>query len=295
MLWFNLSLASAASKAANQAITKALTRDFSVLQVAAYGQLAAGLLILPLFILTERIDIPGEIAFHKAAAITIGLNIIAIILLIEAIRKSDLSYALPLLGLTPVFSIFMGWIIRGEVIGPAGVLGILLVFAGALAIDARSPGDWALLGGRRIFRDPGVLLVTVVACIYSISSVYDKTATLLSDPFTFVWYSALVRAVALMLLLFGHGLANRSSPPIGRPAFSRLLLFALLGVTFLAEALSQMYALQTGLVAYVIAVKRLSILMTSLAGMILYGEAFSRARLSGAALIVAGAGILYIS
>ncbi len=295
MIWFNLSIASAASKAANQAITKTLTRDFSVLQTAAFGQLAAGILVFPLYFLPGIVDIPDSYAFHKAASITIGLNIVAIILLIEAIRKSDLSYALPFLGLTPVFSIFMGWILRGEVTGLPGALGILLVFAGAFGIDARSPWDWATLGGRRIFRDKGVLLVVAVALIYSVTSVYDKTATLLSDPPTFVWYSAVVRAVLLLLILSGKCVATGTLRGPADLSFSQLFLFFLLGLTFLTESFSQMYALQTGLVAFVIAIKRLSILMTSIAGILLYREVFSRARLFGAALIVAGAGIIYLA
>ena len=295
MLWFNLSIFAAAAKAANQGITKTLTRDFSVLAIAAYGQLAAGILIFPLIFFPGTIDIPGNISFHKAALVTVVINIIAIILLVEAIRRSDLSYSLPLLGLTPVFTIFMGWMLRGEVISLSGVLGILLVFFGALDIDTKSFRDWAKLGGKRIFRDTGVRLVVMVACMYSVSSVYDKTATLLSDPATFVWYSAIIRSVILMIIF-----SCRCRPRNGataKPSLSllHLFLFALLGATFLAEALSQMCAMQTGLVAYVIAIKRLSILITTLLGMIVYKEGFSRARLSGAALIVAGAGIIYLS
>jgi len=190
MLWFYLSVLSATAKAANQAATKTLTKTYSVLAIAAFGQLAAGITVFPLILVPGFVAIPGDIAFHRAAFVTISLNIAAILLLVEAIRGSELSYALPFLGLTPVFTILTAWVLRGEVIGVAGVLGILLVFLGTMSIDAGSLLDWAKLGGRRIFRDRGVRLVVCVALIYSISSVYDKSATLLSDPYTFVWYSA---------------------------------------------------------------------------------------------------------
>lgn len=295
MLWFNVSLAAAASKAANQAITKTLTRDFSVLQTAACGQLAAALLILPLIFIPDIITIPVGFPFHQAAFATIALNILAILLLVEAIRSSDLSHALPFLGLTPVFSIFTAWFLRGEVVSPGGMLGIAIIFAGAFGIDATSWRDWVTLGGRRIFRDRGVQLVVIVAFIYSISSVYDKTATLLSDPFTFVWYSAVIRAVLLTAFLYGSSLTSKKTETVKGLSPQQFFLFLLMGVTFLAEALFQMYALQIGAVAFVIAIKRLSILMTSLIGMIIYGESFSGARLAGAALIVAGAVIIYFS
>ena len=193
MLWFYLSALSAASKAANQAVTKTLIKDFSVLTVAAYGQLAMGILIFPLIFISGIINIPSTLPFHKAAAVTIGINIGAIILLIEAIKRSDLSYALPFLGLTPVFTVVTGFVLRGEMISTNGIIGIFLVFLGTMGIDTISVKDWATLGGKRIFKDKGVLLVISVALLYSISSVYDKTATLLSDPYTFVWYSAIIR------------------------------------------------------------------------------------------------------
>lgn len=295
MVWFNLSLLSAASKAANQAVTKTLTRDFSVLQIATFGQLAAGLIIFPFFFFPGTINIPNEILFHRAAAVAIVLNIIAILLLVEAIRRSDLSYSLPFLGFTPVFLIFNGRILRGEEISVLGILGILLVFFGAFGIDAQSWRDWLQLGGRRIFRDNGVRMVILVAFIYSLSSVYDKTAMLASDPLTYVWYSAVIRAIFFILIYAGRKFSTNSVNNRNDFSLNHFCLFILLGITFIAEALFQMSALQTGLVAYVIAIKRLSILMTSLVGMFVYKEIFSWARLSGAALIVAGAGVIYIS
>jgi uncharacterized membrane protein len=295
MLWFNLSLLSAASKAANQAVTKTLTRDFSVLQVAAFGQLAAALIILPGIFLPGAVTLPADPSFHRAALTTVSLNILAIILLVEAIRRSDLSYALPFLGLTPVFSIFTAWFLRGELITVPGISGILLVFTGTLGIDVRSWRDWAFLGGRRILHDRGVQLVILVALIYSMSSVYDKTATLLSDPFSFVWYSAVIRAAVLTIFLYVRALTAGASKPKHKLSGPQFLLFFFLGITFLTEALFQMHALQTGMVAFVIAAKRLSILMTSVNGMLLFGEPFSTARLTGAGLIVAGAVLIYFA
>jgi drug/metabolite transporter (DMT)-like permease len=202
---------------------------------------------------------------------------------------------MPFLGLTPVFTIFTGWMLRGETISMTGILGIFIVFIGTIGIDTKSIKDWITLGGKRVFRDKGVLLVIIVALLYSVSSVYDKTATLLSDPYTFVWYSAIIRAIALMLIWYGRN-SSFSVPKTGHGfSLTHFSLFGGLGVSFAAEALFQMFALQTGLVAYVIAIKRLSILMTSLVGMIAYKEVFSWGRLSGAVLIVLGAGIIYMS
>ena len=296
-MWFNLALLSAAAKASNQAITKRLSGEYRVLEIAAFGQFAMGLLLFPLIFIPDAVALSGEWAFHKAAWATILLNVGAIILLVDAIRRSDLSYALPFLGLTPVFTILTGWLLRGENIALSGMAGIVIVVIGALGIDVKSIRDWITFGGRRVFSDKGVGLVILVSFIYAVSSVYDKTATLLSDPLTFVWYSSTVRTVIFVGVYTVWVKANSSSVSATSTKRSPLsiFLFVLIGLTFAIEALSQMYALQTGLVAYVIAVKRLSIVMTSAIGLIVFKEQVTWSRFCGAVIMVIGAAIIYCS
>lgn len=295
-MWFHLAIVSAASKAFSQALTKKLLRSYSVLEISAYAQLVAAVMIFPLLFIPDFINIPRTWSFQKAAWITITLNIVAIIPLVEAIRRSDLSYALPFLGVTPVFSIVAGWLIRGEEVSPLGVVGIVIVVVGALGIDVKSFRDWIMLGGKRVFKDKGVWMVTSVAFIYSISSVYDKVATLSSDPVSFVWYSAVCRATILMVIFYAW---KKESKPdeakISSGLYRSMLFYGLIGLSFNVEALSQMLALQHGLVAYVLAVKRLSILMTSVIGVAFFGEMFAWSRFAGASMMIVGATVIYFA
>ncbi len=296
-MWQKLALLSALSKALNQVTTKILLNHTGVLEISAYGQLASAIIVFPAIFFTDTISIPNTGDFHAAAWITISLNVIAIVLLVEAIRRSDLSYAVPFLSLTPVFTILTAWAIRGEQPTLCGMIGIVIVATGALSIDAISIRDWIGLGGRRVLRDRGVWLVVVVAFIYAISSVYDKTATLLSDPLTFVWYSAISRAILLLFVLivwrqFNEINGNRR---VLKGSKSKLLVpgFIILGITFLMEAVFQVYALQTGLVAFVLAIKRLSIIITTIMGFMLFKEAFTWFRVFGAVTMVVGTAIIY--
>jgi drug/metabolite transporter (DMT)-like permease len=297
-MWLKLALLSAVSKALNQVATKVLLRHTGVLEISAYGQVTAALIMLPL-IFTSLVNVPAHGGFHQAAWITILLNVLAIVLLTEAIRRSDLSYAIPFLSLTPVFAILTAWMIRGEQPNLIGIAGIVLVAVGALGIDAMSVRDWLRLGGSRVLRNRGVWLVVIVAFLYALSIVYDKTATLLSDPLTFVWYSAVVRAILLLLLLAAwHQLVRR--PNHGKPAQphrQRVLLygFVALGITFVLEATFQMYALQTGLVAFVVAIKRLSVIITSIIGFWIFREAFTWFRILGAAIMGIGAAMIQLA
>lgn len=295
-MWFHLAIVSAASKAFSQALTKKLLRSYGVLELTAYTQAAAALMILPLLLIPDFINIPHTWSFQKAAWTTITLNIIAIIPLVEAIRRSDLSYALPFLGLTPVFSIVAGWLIRGEQVSLLGMAGIVIVVIGALGIDVKSFRDWITLGGKRVFNDKGVWMVSSVAFIYSISSVYDKIATLQSGPISFVWYSCVCRAIILMVIFYvWKGFSGQGDGEKLPGVRNILFLYAVIGLAYNIESLSQMFALQGGLVAYVLAVKRLSILMTSVIGVTLFNETFTWSRFVGAAVMVAGATIIYFA
>ena len=294
-MWLKLALISAVSKALNQVATKVLLKHAGVLEISAYGQAAAAIIIFPL-IFTSMINVPVDGDFHSAAWITILLNVLAIILLTQVIKSSDLSYAIPFLSLTPVFAILTAWIIRGEQPALSGVFGIVMVAAGALSIDATSMRDWLRLGGRRVLQDKGVWLTTIVAFIYALSIVYDKTATLLSDPLTFVWYSALIRAALLLLLLVIWQKINNKSTQGGsaRQGKPWILLAGILalGITFTMEAAFQMYALQTGLVSYVVAIKRLSVILTSIVGFMFFREVFTWFRITGAIVMAIGAAII---
>jgi len=289
MGWLGLALLAAVAKAANHAATRPLTRRFDALSLAALGHVAFALCTLAL--LPRGIDVPGTLAFHRAAWITIALNVAATVLLVQAIADSDLSRALPFLALTPLLTVGSAWLLRGERASALGIVAVIAIVAGALAVDARDWRDWRRLGGRRVLADPGVRRVLVVAAIYAVTSVFDKTATLRSDPVTFVVYGAWGR-----LLLFALAAGVFRATGIWRPSLrstrASWLVVSLIGATFALEAWAQMESLRTGPVAYVIAVKRCSILLTSLAGFLWFRERFTLPRLAGALAMVAGAALL---
>ena len=197
MSWVFLALVSATCKAGHQVLQKRLIEKVGVLELSLIGQLVAALMIFPLALVPNSVTIPEDAAFHAAAWISIVLNVVAILLLLEAIRVGELSYALPFLALTPLFCIATGWILRGEQVTLAGTVGILVLLGGAFALGANSLRDFVRLGGHRVFHDKGVRLVILVAAIYAVSSVYDKTATVLSRPtFLCLVFARLARRVA---------------------------------------------------------------------------------------------------
>ena len=147
MSWVFLALASATCKAGHQVLQKRLIERVGVLELSLIGQLAAALLIFPLALVPGVVTIPGNAAFHTAAWISIVLNVVAILLLLEAIRVGELSYALPYLALTPLFCVATGWVLRGEQVTLSGTAGILVLLTGPFALGANSLRDFLRLGG----------------------------------------------------------------------------------------------------------------------------------------------------
>jgi len=67
-----------------------------------------------------------------------------------------------------------------------------------------------------------------------------------------------------------------------------VLFRSLIGLTFALSALTHFYAVKIAAVAYVVAVKRTSLLFAVLWGWLFFNETRMRERLAGAALIVFG-------
>lgn len=295
MSWVLFALFSAACKAAGQIFTKHVLKSFTVLEVSLFIQIVAAVIMLPLFNISGLIKIPENRDFHIAAWATIILNVIAIFLIVEAIRVSDLSYSLPFLALTPVFSVCSAWLIRGEQTTFTGFFGLVFVLIGALAVGAISFSDFIRFGGRRVLTNRGVIMVIIVAGLYAVSTVYDKIGTLLSDPLTFTWYSNVCRGAIffLLFLLFLKTSLIRKKDIKGN--IGMMMFLFLISCMLIFEAIFQMVALKTGAVPYVLGIKRTSILITSIIGFAEFKATFSIFRLFGAGVMVVGAAMIYFA
>ena len=95
------------------------------------------LLFLPLLlILWPFIPVPElDAEFYRAFAIALPLEIVTIILYIKALRVSPLSLTLPFLAITPVFLIFISYLLVGEKVSFQGGAGIFLIAAGSYTLN----------------------------------------------------------------------------------------------------------------------------------------------------------------
>jgi len=273
MDWLPLTLLCAFSLATADAATKAWLWDYGARELALVRLGVTGLLLTPwLPDLAGLMSLPG--AFWGWILALIPLEIGAMLLYLRAIRDHPLSLTLPYLAFTPVFVILTGYLLLGEQVSGRGGLGILLVVAGAWLLNlepGRRDQGWrhwrswvAPLGA--ILDNPGSRAMLMAAFIYSLTSSMGKGAMGHMAPEAFgAFYFVLLGLVAILIFALP---APRRLAAIWRRPWAMLMVAAINALMVYTHFL----ALARVEVAYMIAVKRTSLLFGILYGALWFGE-----------------------
>jgi len=229
---------------------------------------------------TPNIDRQFVIAFLTA----LPLEIVAMVLYVKALRWSPLSLTIPFLSLTPVFMIFFSFMVLGEPLTVGGMVGILLIAAGGYLLNVHARGKGILEPFRMIFREKGSLAMIAVAFLYGFTSSLGKIAVIHSSPLFFAGTYFLAVTICFSVLRMRY---ERSWVP-GSLSGRQWLFIVLAGITFGCMIGAHMYAIRMTEAAYMIAVKRTSILFTVLFGAVFLREQRPLQRFAGSVLMVAG-------
>lgn len=287
-LWVYLALACACANATSDALLKrSLTRENELL----LAWLKLGIALPPLYLaLWIAMQLPGaglpapSGAFYRAFALALPLEVLALVLYTKALRLSPLGLTVPFLSLTPLFLILFAYGIAGQRVSLGGAAGIALIAAGSYLLNLRAArrGLWAPF--LAIAHEPGSRLMIAVAAIYALTSSLGKVAITASSPLFFgaTYFTALFLAFA--------PIAVRSTAAGSRPRVNRRFLTQALAPGLFYGVMMVTHTLSMGLanVAYMIAVKRTSLLMAVGYGYFLFHEGHLADRLGGAVMMFAG-------
>jgi len=284
MHWITLTLLSAFFLATADTLSKRYLSHYRPGELVLVRFGVSGALLLPLLLWQPWP--PLSATFWGWIAISLPLELIAMWLYMLAIRDSPLSLTLPYLAFTPVFNTLTGYLLLGETVSRRGFAGILLVVFGAWLLNLNSAqrgGTLALLAPfRAITRERGSRLMLLVAAIYSLTSVTSKGAMLqvtpgFFGPFYFVLLgSASVVVFASRDLSSWRALTRHSVAHLG------------IGLFMAAMVVAHFYAIAHIEVAYMVAVKRTSLLFGMLYGAWLFGETGLQKKLVAGSLMVTG-------
>jgi drug/metabolite transporter (DMT)-like permease len=280
MIWFPLSLMAAFCLATVDAMMKRFFSDQSPYEMAmirllyTLPWLAGSLFFIPM----ARPDNMYFIAVASAAP----LEICATYCYMKAIKLSPLSLTLPFLAFTPAFIIITGWILLGEKLGLPGIAGISLIVAGAYCLNISSLSQGLFSPVRAVFREPGSRLMLLVSFIYSFTSVLGKIGVLHSNPYFFASTYFIILTTLMACLI----------PFMGRISFKRHRGFhmqgAAVGAAYALMVFSHMLAISKVEAAYMVSVKRMSLLFGILYGAWWFREKRIGERLLGAIIMLAG-------
>ena len=285
MEWLSLTLLSAFSLATADALTKKFLGDYRARELVVIRFGLAGLLLLPLVIAQPWPDLPAP--FWGWMAVLLPLEIAAMLVYTLAIRDHQLSLTLPYLAFTPVFTTVTGYLILGEQVSSKGFSGIFLVVAGAWLLNIEQARGESLLAAciapfKAILKQRGSRLMLIAATVYSFTSVISKGAMQYTTPAFFgPFYFVVIGAAAL--LFFGARDPRVVQAIWRRPGFNVLVALAMA-----VMVVSHFIAIQQVEVAYMIAVKRTSLLFGIAYGVLLFKESGGASHMAAGAMMVAG-------
>ncbi len=238
-------------------------------------KLLASLLLLPFALFHTQIS--DYKTFLSVYPISVLLNFIAFNLYFAAIKLSPLSLSLPILSFSPVLLLFTSKLILKEEPSRLGILGVLMVFAGSYILNVSKIKTSLFEPIYAIFKERGSLYIFVVVIIWSITANLDKLGVKSSSPIFWSFSTSLGLGILGSLILRTKLLF---SPP-----------FIYLSLADSLSTIFQMIAISLLPVPYVISIKRLSVLFSSIWGILILKE---KSNIVGIILMTLGGVIIYL-
>ena len=286
MFWLILSLFTALAVAAQDTWVKKYFAHLSPYDMMVYPALYS----LPYFLIGMYLSPRPSLdaIYWWCLVISLPLNAVSFLLYMQAIRISPLSLTVPYLAFTPVFMIITGAMILGEIPNRFGILGILVTCIGGYVLNIDM--------GRFNYRDPfiaiikekGSWLMLIVAFIFSFAAVVGKKGILHSSPLYFTISFFVAFNIIVIICLIAVGKINLKTYTVhpGKGLVAGTLLFL--------HAISHGFAISLTKAAYMISIKRLSILFGVIFGAVIFKERNIRVRLAGATLMLSGAALIIL-
>lgn len=280
MLWVFYALLTALSLSTADALSKkalSKSREYVIVWVRE-GYALPFLLIIFLFI-----EIPSlDSTFFITLLLLLPLEITALILYVKAIRISPLSLTIPFMAFSPLFIILTAFIVLGEMPDRSGIIGIFLIVIGAYLLNIKEQKKGFLEPFKAIGREKGSIFMIIVALIYSITATLGKVAILHSSPIFFGVLYPFILTIILTPIVWFNIEGNFGQ------VFTRPLIFLMIGLSSALMIIFHFLAISLTEVAYMISVKRTSLIFSVLYGKLLFNEEEISGRLLGSSVMLIG-------
>jgi len=288
MLYCFLAILAGFFVALSDALNKKHFSSMGYPYMAVARSLPPVLFLLPIFLWKVSLHHLPHISakFIPVVCVLLVLELVATLLYMKGVKVSPLSLSIPFLSFTPVFIVFTGYLLLGEKVSFTGAIGIFLIVVGSYLINLTEVKKGLLAPIKAIKKEKGSLYLLEVAIIYSITSVLGKKGLLLTDPILFAsFYFSIFGIFATICIKVLYKVSLKK-------LFTNLKGCFLVGGTQTIMFFCHMFALEHLETAYMIALKRTSILFAVLLGYFMFREKHLLIRLSSVILMLTGIIIL---
>jgi drug/metabolite transporter (DMT)-like permease len=226
--------------------------------------------------------------------VIIGLIIaVADILYFKSIKNGSISRTIPLLSITPLFTLPLAFVLVGELPGLLGIGGICLLVLGIYILNLEKLTREHLFDPlKSIFKHKSSKYMLIVAAVFGLASSMDKfiiiNSNVLTRLFMGVYFALFFVTVYLLLTDKKHFIKK-----VKITFNDRYLLIFLIAIIAFFTLVAQFIAISLTYAAYVIAIKRTSAIFAVIAAHFIFREKknFGHA-LTGTIFLVAGAVML---
>ena len=280
MSWFFLSLLSAVSFATADALTKRYYSDLSPYEMG----LTRLTYTLPWLFGAVFFVPPAhpDRVFFICLACGLPLEALAFYCYMKAIKISPLSLSLPFLAFTPLFIILTGRLILGERLSAPGIIGIILIVIGSYFLNLSRIKTGIFEPVQAIFREPGSWLMLLAAFIYSLTATIGKVGIQHSNPYFFgIFYFVAFAFMMMACVPFVPDVTPRT-------LITKPIAGFLLGAAMALMIFSHTLAISMVEAAYMISIKRSSLIFGVLFGALWFREEKIAERLTGALIMISG-------
>lgn len=233
MDWLLLALISAAGFGVSSFIDKLAITKFVKSQWTYYWWwIVYSALLGPLFLLLSR-----QPEFNGLALVSGLISALTGRAYLSAIGKEDVSNVLALVFISPIFVMALSVLFMGDTLSGQDYAGVFVLVIGACLMGLREP--------RRLTFTKGARLAILAAILASVSTLFYKAATGMSDPYVCIAWDWIGWGIMGTIVGWGHFKDfRREFPRLGAKRIG-VLVFMMLVVIVAFLALTDAYALQS--------------------------------------------------
>ncbi len=215
------------------------------------------------------------------------MGAVSFLLVMNGIKRLELSSALPLLVLTPGLVAVFAWLMLGDSLAGAEMAGLVLLLVGTYMLQVGQPAN-LLKPFYFGFRNRAYLFIAGAVFIFTITSLIDKwlLASYRVQPETYLPLQHLFMAFFFLVFVLFSKIRTTDLVHSAKPVWKWVLVIAVLTIAY---RYSHIWAIKTGAVALALSVKRTSVFFAAVIGGTIFKEKHVPYKALATAVMIAGA------